>query len=214
MCVLAAELDVSREAILMLVLGYAGHRRHGWAANVDAKLKSRLRHSVSHPTIFSALTSFGEYLEDLPLNLFPLDGMGHDSGAALLQDGKLAAAAAEERFCRLKHASARGGRTLGPRRAAEFCLQQVDASFEDVDHIAFYCDFPFESLQQRIAAIAPHLAPDIRQRVTDAYRAVHAGTVSNERIAEEIACLLDGRVGNAKLHFVPHHLAHAASAFY
>lgn len=216
MPIFAAELDVLREVMLMLVLGYAGHRRHGWANedDIDAKLKSGLRHSISHRTIFSALTSFGENLEDLPLNLFPLDGMGHDSAAALLQDGKLAAAAAEERFCRLKHATARGGRTLGPRRAAEFCVQQVDASFEDIDHIAFYCNFPSETLQQRITAIEPHLAPDIQQRVIDAYRAVYAGTVSNERIAEEVARLFDDRVGRAKLHFVPHHLAHAASAFY
>ena len=198
----------------MLVLGYAGHRRHGWAGNIEGKLKSRLRHSVSHPTIFSALTSFGENLEDLPLNLFPLDGVGHDSAAAILQDGELVAAAAEERFCRLKHATARGGRTLGPRRAAEFCFRHVGASVEDVEHIAFYCDFSAESLRQRIAAIEPHLAPHIRQRVIDAYHAVHAGTVSNERIAEEIADLFDHRVGNAKLHFVPHHLAHAASTFY
>ncbi len=198
----------------MLVLGYAGHRRHGWADDTDRKLKSRLRHSVSHPTIFSALTTFGENIEDLPLNLFPLDGVGHDSAAAILEDGELAAAAAEERFCRLKHATARGGRTLGPRSAAEFCFRQVGASFEDVDHIAFYCDFSAESLQQRIAALEPHLDPKIRQRVIDAYRAVHAGTVSNERIAGEIAELFDGRVGGAKIHFVPHHLAHAASAFY
>ena len=57
-------------------------------------------------------------------------------------------------------------------------------------------------------------APEIRQRVVDAYRLVHAETVSNERIADEINSLFDGRTGKAKLHFVPHHLAHAASAFY
>ncbi len=198
----------------MLILGYAGHRRHGWTHDTEGKLKSRLRHSARHPTIFGAITSFGENLEDLPLNLFPLDGVGHDSAAAILQDGKLAAAAAEERFCRFKHATARGGRTLGPRRAAEFCFRQVGASFENAEHIAFYCDFTAEALQQRIAAIGPHLSPEIRQRVTDSYHAVHTGTVSNERIAEEITDLFDDRIGNAKLHFVPHHLAHAASAFY
>jgi carbamoyltransferase len=198
----------------MLVLGYAGHRRHGWASDPEAKLKSRLRHVVNHLTIFASLTAFGENIEDLPLNLFPLDGVGHDSAAAILQDGRLAAAAAEERFCRLKHATARGGRTLGPRRAAEFCFRQIGASFEDAEHIAFYCDFSADALRQRIAAIEPHLAPEIRQRVINTYQAVYAGTVSNERIAEEIAELFDGRVGGATIHFVPHHLAHAASAFY
>ncbi len=198
----------------MLILGYAGHRRHGWAGDIEGKRKSRLRHSMSHPTIFGAMTSFGENIEDLPLNLFPLDGVGHDGAAAILQDGKLAAAAAEERFCRLKHATAPGGRTFGPRRAAEFCFRQIGASFENADHIAFYCDFSAAALQQRIAAVEPYLAPEIRQRVIDAYHVVHAATVSNERIAEEIAELFDDRIGNAMLHFVPHHLAHAASAFY
>ena len=198
----------------MLVLGYAGHRRHGWNRDIEAKLKSRLRHFARHPTIFAATTTFGEDVEDVPLNLFPLDGVGHDSAAAILENGKLAAAAAEERFCRFKHATARGGRTLEPRRAAEFCFRHVGASFEDADHIAFYCDFSAEALRQRIAALEPHLSPEIRPRVIDAYRAVHEGTVSNDRIAEEINELFDNRVGRATLHFVPHHLAHAASAFY
>jgi carbamoyltransferase len=198
----------------MLIMGYSGHQRHGWASNPEQKFKSRLRHSRLHPTIFGAITSFGEDPEDIPLNLFPLDGVGHDSAAAILKDGKLAAAAAEERFCRFKHATAPGGRTLGPRRAAEFCFRQVGASFEDCEHIAFYCDFTPDVLEQRIAATAGHLSPEIRQRVIDAYRTVYEGTVSNERISDEIAELFDHRIGNAKLHFVPHHLAHAASAFY
>lgn len=198
----------------MLVLGYAGHQRHGWKGNIESKLKSRLRHSLTHSTIFGALTSFGEAIEDLPLNLFPLDGVGHDSAAATLQDGQIVAAAAEERFCRLKHATARGGRTLGPRLAAEFCFRQAGASFEDAEHIAFYSDFSEAALRQRIAAIEPHLGADIRQRVIEAYHAVYAGTVSNERIAEEIGELFDGRVSGATIHFVPHHVAHAASAFY
>ncbi len=198
----------------MLILGYAGHRRHGWAQNADQKLKSRLRHSKFHPTIFGAITSFGEDPEDIPLNLFPLDGVGHDSAAAILMDGNLTAAAAEERFIRFKHATGPGGRTLGPRRAAEFCFRQVGKSFEDCEHIAFYCDFTAEALEQRIATIEPQLSSDIRQRVIDAYRTVYAGTVSNEQIRGEITELFDDRIGNATIHFVPHHLAHAASAFY
>ena len=124
------------------------------------------------------------------------------------------AAAAEERFIRFKHATGPGGRTLGPRRAAEYCFRQVGKSFEDCQHIAFYCDFTADALRQRIAAINPYLSPDIRQRVIEAYRTVYAGTVSNERIREEIQELFDDRIGGATLHFVPHHLAHAASAFY
>jgi carbamoyltransferase len=198
----------------MLVLGYAGHRRHGWKDNPERKLASRLRHSKRHPTTFEAITSFGEDLEDLPLNLFPLDGVGHDSAAAILGDGKLVAAAAEERFNRFKHSTAPGGNTLAPRRAAEYCLQQAGAALEDVEHIAFYCDFTAPVLQERNAAIEPHLSAQLRDRVLSAYQVVFEQTVSNERIAGEIAEVFESRHRRATLHFVPHHLAHAASAFY
>ncbi len=123
------------------------------------------------------------------------------------------AAAAEERYVRFKHATGPDGRTVGPRRAAEYCFRQVGKSFEDCQHIAFYCDFTADALRQRIAAINPTFRP-IFERVIEAYRTVYAGTVSNERIREEIQELFDDRIGGATLHFVPHHLAHAASAFY
>src|SRR5260370_19992927 len=123
----------------MLILGYAGHQRHGWKS--EGKLASRMRHSRRHPVIFDAITSFGEDVEDLPLNLFPLDGVGHDSAAAVLRDGHLIAAAAEERFNRFKHSTAAGGRILPPRRAVEYCLAAAKCIVEDVGHVAFYLLF-------------------------------------------------------------------------
>jgi carbamoyltransferase len=198
----------------MQILGYAGHKRHGWNLNAERKLTSRLKHFRRHPTIFDALTSFGEDIEDIPLNLFPLDGVGHDCAAAVLHDGKLIAAAAEERFNRRKHSTAPGGKILPPREAVHFCLSQTGASIDNVDHIAFYCDFRDSTLQERIAAIEPHLSVNVRDRVIESYRAVYEGTVSNERISEEIAELFEDHGRRPTLHFVPHHLAHAASAFY
>jgi carbamoyltransferase len=198
----------------MLVLGYAGHRRHGWRSRAEQKLASRLRHSASHSTTFDAIASFGEDVEDIPVNLFPLDGVGHDAAAAILRNGRVVAAAAEERFSRFKHSTGRGGNTFAPRRAAQYCLGEVGASIDDIEHVAFYCDFTPAALQKRIECITPHLSSTVSERVMQAYRVVYDGTVSNERIAEEIAEVFDGRVRAQALHFVPHHLAHAASAFY
>jgi carbamoyltransferase len=198
----------------MLVLGCAGHRRHGWKDAAQRKLASRLRHARRHDTIFDAITAFGEEIEDLPLNFFPLDGVGHDSACAMLRDGRLIAAAAEERFVRQKHATGPGGNALLPHHAARFCLAEAGVTIDDVEHIAYYCDFTSAMLADRIAAVEPLLAPDVRDKVLAAYHAVFDGTVANERIAEEIDELFDGRRGRAQLHFVPHHLAHAASAFY
>lgn len=197
----------------MVVLGWSGYRRHGWKHNPEPKLQSRLRHARRHATIFDSLVAFGEDPEDIPLNLFPLDGIGHDSAAAVLRDGRVLAAAAEERFIRLKHATAAGGNTLLPHRATEFCLQEAGISINDVDHIAFYCDFTPSALEERIAALEPYVSANARARVFDSYRTVYNETVSNIRVAEELSGLFGGS-SRAKLHFVPHHLAHAASAFY
>src|SRR5690349_6040629 len=125
----------------MLVLGYAGHRRHGWRNRAEQKLASRLRHSAAHQSIFDAIASFGEDVEDIPVNLFPLDGVGHDGAAAILREGEVLAAAAEERFNRFKHATGRGGNTFAPCRAAQYCLDEAGVSIDDVEHVAFYCDF-------------------------------------------------------------------------
>jgi carbamoyltransferase len=198
----------------MLILGYAGHQRHGWSENPERKLASRLRHARRHSTLFDAISSFGEEVEDLPMNLFPLDGVGHDGSAAILRDGTLLAAAAEERFNRLKHSTAPGGRTLPPSRAPQYCLAEAGASIQEVEHIAVYCDFTPDALQARIGGIEPHLRGNIRERVLSGYRAVYAGTVSNQRVAQEVMDVFDGHARHATLHFVPHHLAHAASAFY
>jgi carbamoyltransferase len=196
----------------MLILGYAGHQRHGW--NSKGKLAARLRHAKSHPIVFDSVTSFGEDVEDLPLNFFPLDGVGHDSAAAILSDGHLLAAAAEERFNRFKHSTAAGGKVLPPGKAVEYCLAAAGSSVDDLEHLAFYCDFTPAALQDRIRAVEPHLSAAVRDRVISGYRAVYDGTVSNERIAAEIVELLGEGRGQPHIHFVPHHLAHAASAFY
>jgi len=196
----------------MLILGYAGHQRHGWRS--EGKLAARLRHARRHTLVFDQVTSFGEDVEDLPLNFFPLDGVGHDSAAAILRDGHLLAAAAEERFNRFKHSTAAGGKVLPPGKAAEFCLAAAGRTAGDLEHVAFYCDFTPAALQDRIRAVEPHLSARVKDPVLAAYRAVYDGTVSNERIAEEIAEVLGERRKQPQIHFVPHHLAHAASAFY
>src|ERR1700753_2043812 len=103
----------------MLILGYAGHQRHGWKS--EGKLASRMRQSPRHPLIFDAITTFGEDVEDIPVNFFPLDGVGHDSAAAILVDGHLKAAAAEERFNRFKHSTSAGGRVLPARQGGAYC---------------------------------------------------------------------------------------------
>ncbi len=56
----------------------------------------------------------------------------HDSAAALICDGKLVAAAMEERFSRQKHDN------RFPRKAVEFCLKHAQITGHDLDYVVFY----------------------------------------------------------------------------
>jgi len=56
----------------------------------------------------------------------------HDSAAALVVDGRVVAAAQEERFTRVKHDH------RFPEAAVHFCLGKVGLRAEDIDHVVFY----------------------------------------------------------------------------
>jgi carbamoyltransferase len=55
----------------------------------------------------------------------------HDSAAALVSDGRITAAAQEERFTRKKHDAG------FPKRAIAYCLEEAGVSLEDVDYVVF-----------------------------------------------------------------------------
>ena len=75
----------------------------------------------------------------------------HDSAAALVQDGRIVAAAQEERFTRKKHDQG------FPANALRYCLEEGGLKPEEVDHVAFY-DKPFlkfERLLETYLSFAP-----------------------------------------------------------
>ena len=80
-----------------------------------------------------------------------LSAFYHDSAAALVVDGRIVAAAQEERFTRIKHDPA------FPGRAIEYCLREAGLTADDLDYVAFY-DKPltkFERLLETYLAYAP-----------------------------------------------------------
>jgi len=66
----------------------------------------------------------------------------HDSAAALVVDGRVVAAAQEERFTRVKHDH------RFPKNAVDYCLQEAGISAADIDHVVFY-EKPFLKLKKR-----------------------------------------------------------------
>src|SRR5256714_5799233 len=131
----------------------------------------------------------------------------HDSAAALVIDGKVVAAAQEERFTRKKHDS------RFPVNAVKSCLDIGGLKPGELDYVAFY-DKPFlkfERLLETYLAFAPRGFTSFREAlpvwVKD--KLFQRGT-----ILKELKGLDKKADWDAKLLFSEHHLSHAASAFY
>jgi carbamoyltransferase len=136
------------------------------------------------------------------MNILGINSVYHESAAAVLVDGRLVAAAEEERFNRIKHgkeASVDNPHQF-PERAIEFCLEQAGLRARDIDHVAYSFDPRLRRKHYR-----PEWWPD------PLYETVFTLRLAEVRgVAERIL----GRPLGQKFHFVPHHLAHAASAFF
>ena len=66
------------------------------------------------------------------MKILGISAFYHDSAAALVVDGKIVAAAQEERFTRKKHDH------HFPRQAIGFCLKKASLSVKDIDYVSFY----------------------------------------------------------------------------
>ena len=131
----------------------------------------------------------------------------HDSAAALVEDGRIVAAAQEERFSRKKHDSG------FPKNAIAFCLERAECKLADVDFVAFY-DKPFlkfERLLETYVAFAPRGFASFRMAVPVWLREkLFQKDLLHKRLAE-FDPAFDWR---NRLLFSEHHLSHAASAFF
>lgn len=128
-----------------------------------------------------------------------------DSSAALLRDGVLINAIEEERFRRVKHWAG------FPAEAVRFCLRDAGISIDQVDHIAIGRD-PKAKLSKKLLFAATHPQVGwnaIRNRLKNAQQVTS--------LAEEFAILFpfcDEDEIAKKIHYIEHHRAHLASAFF
>ncbi len=126
----------------------------------------------------------------------------HDSAAALVIDGRIAAAAQEERFTRVKHDE------RFPEHAIEYCLAEANLKPADVDYVGFY-DKPllkFERLHETFLAHAPW---NFRYFVN----AVTGWMGHKLNLGRRIRRGLGGAY-RRRIIFTEHHESHAASAFF
>ena len=125
----------------------------------------------------------------------------HDSAAALVVDGTVAAAAQEERFTRVKHDA------RFPRHAIASCLEQAGLAPGDLDLVVFYEKplLKFERLLETYLAFAP-------RGFGSFLRAMPQWLRTKLFIPQEIRAGLPGYDGPVR--FAGHHEAHAAGAFF
>ena len=142
------------------------------------------------------------------MTILGISAFYHDSAAALIVDGKIIAAAQEERFTRKKQDAS------FPVNAVRFCLEFANIKLEEVDSIAFY-DKPllkFERLLETYYAFAPsgfisfHKAVPVWLRE----KLFHKREIRNG--LKEISDWKEAK--KIPIRFPDHHLSHAASAFY
>ncbi len=141
------------------------------------------------------------------VNVLGISALYHDSAAALIMDGRIIAAAQEERFTRKKHDPS------FPEHAIAYCLDAGGLTLDEIDHIVFY-DKPFlkfERLLETYMAFAPRGYTSFSKSMPVWLREkLFQKDLINKKLQAGFG---DAQVFD-KLLFSEHHLSHAASAFF
>ncbi|HKB07992.1 MAG TPA: carbamoyltransferase [Candidatus Polarisedimenticolia bacterium] len=145
----------------------------------------------------------------MTMDILGISAYYHDSAACLLRDGRIIAAAQEERFTRKKHDA------RFPRHAVRYCLREGSVTLPQVRHVVFY-DKPllkFERLLETYLGFSPR---GLRSFVAAMPVWLKEKLFLKDLLEKELLSCADGskRGDLPSLLFGEHHESHAASAFY
>jgi len=124
----------------------------------------------------------------------------HDSAAALVVDGEIAAAAQEERFTRKKHDF------NFPKNAVEYCLRHAGLSAQDLDYVGFY-DKPFLKFERILETYLAYAPLGLRSFLKAMPLWLSKKLWIRDVLGKELGY-------EGELLFTEHHESHAASAFF
>jgi carbamoyltransferase len=134
------------------------------------------------------------------MHILGLSAFYHDSAAVLLVDGKIAAAAQEERFTRRKHDPG------FPEKAVAYALRTAGLTINEIDHVVFY-DKPlqkFDRLIETYLVTAPHGCKSFIEAMS---------SWAGDKLW--LSNTIRRHLGwDGKILYTEHHEAHAASAFF
>jgi len=135
------------------------------------------------------------------LNILGLNAFHGDSSAALVMEGKLVAAAEEERFLRIKHWAG------FPLESVRYCLNAAGLGLKDVDAIALNQDSS-ANIFRKIGFVLAN-PPDLKLIAERLHHRRKRGSV-----IDMLAQAFPGSQFKGRIYHVEHHLAHLASAFH
>jgi carbamoyltransferase len=141
------------------------------------------------------------------MRLLGVSAFYHDSAAALVEDGRVVAAAQEERFTRKKHDAG------FPANAIDFCLQAGKVNLDQVDHVVFFEKplIKFERLLETYLDNAPRGFRSFRVAMPVW---IKEKLFQKPNLEKALKAFAPSGIPKDKLLFAEHHQSHAASAFF
>ena len=142
------------------------------------------------------------------MNILGISAFYHDSAAAIVGDGRIVAAAQEERFSRKKHDA------RFPKAAVSYCLDEAGVTMKELDYVVFY-DKPlvkFDRLLETYLAYAPKgFRSFVIAMPVWLKEKLYLKALLRRELAELGGCTVKRL---PQLMFTEHHQSHAASAFF
>jgi carbamoyltransferase len=141
------------------------------------------------------------------MRLLGLSAFYHDSAAALVEDGRVVAAAQEERFSRKRHDAG------FPAQAIRYCLDRGRVSLDEVDHVVFFEKplIKFERLLETYLANAPRGFTSFKSAIPVW---IKEKLFQKSNLEKALGVFAASGSAAGKLLFAEHHQSHAASAFF
>ncbi|MEA3448090.1 MAG: carbamoyltransferase [Bacteroidota bacterium] len=142
-----------------------------------------------------------------PKNILGISAFYHDAAAALIIDGKIIAAAQEERFTRVKNTAD------FPTHSIKYCLDEAGLNLDDLDAVVYYEKpfLKFERLLQTYYAFAPKGFISFLKAIPVW---INEKLFIKKLILDNLKTIEPFNKKQLKLLFSEHHLSHAASTFF
>jgi carbamoyltransferase len=141
------------------------------------------------------------------MNILGISGLYHDSAAALIIDGKVVAAAQEERFTRVKHDN------LFPVHSIRYCLEEGNMQIDDLDAVVYYekPGLRYDRYMESYTYFAPSGFKSFLAHFPILFKWKH---FFNNKIKKHLREVHPYDASALKILYTEHHLSHAAGAYY